>query len=120
MGQILIVDDAENWAREARYLFLRMGHSVSVQADLEGGLREAKSLRYDLVLLDKNLGTHRGVVPLLDYLLSYSPDTKVILWSGEDMQRARKELPADAYILKDTNVGAFRELEQTVKALLAA
>jgi predicted glycosyltransferase len=59
-----------------------------------------KSGSYDFVIVDKNLGTHRGVSPLLDFLQEERPDTKVVLFSAEDGIRAKKELYCHAFVSK--------------------
>jgi len=116
MADVLVVDDDEFGAYAIRRLLEQSGHSVEVQHGLAGALRSVRSLRYDAVVTDKNLGGHRGVVPLLDYLHEECPGTKVVLYSAEDMTQARKELPADAFVSK---FGTPLEFLDAVDAVLA-
>ena len=98
MAYILLVEDDLQIQKDLPVLFEESGHHVRIAVDLEAALWDAKSLQAgDVVLTDKNLGGHRGISPLLDYLRDEKPDVKVIISSGEPSTFARRELYAHAF-----------------------
>lgn len=104
MAYILLVEDDPRIREDVPVFFREGGHFVRVAGDLETALRDARSLQAgDVVLTDKNLGGHRGIHPLLDYLKDEKPEVKVILSSGEPSTFARRELYAHAFHEKGTS-----------------
>ena len=81
-------------------LFGKYNFRVSTAADLGTARRKAEELAPDIVMCDKNIGGHRGVVPFLDYMQREKPETPLVLCSAEDGARARVELYCHEFISK--------------------
>ncbi len=105
LGQhLLLVEDDQVIAEMYRYRLELDGHEVTVASDGEAGLREARSLTPDLILLDIQLPRLNGFQVL--EALQASPETTripVIVLSNSagpgDAVRCR-ELGAVEYLLK--------------------
>ena len=110
MAKILVVDDEPLILKITSEILRDKGHSVTAVAALDEALRCAKSLTYDLIITDKNLGSHRGITPLLDYLQDEKPDTKVLLISAEDGTQAKRELYCNDFYSKLDGFNGFIDL----------
>ena len=116
MTTLLIVDDNENYRREMGEYFQNKGYHVQRVADLRAALIEVQYLQPgDLVVTDKNLGEHRGIIPLLNYLQSEKPDVKVIIASGEVSLYATKELYHHGFYQKGGE--SFTDLVKMIEQL---
>ena len=120
MARIYIIDDDPIWTTEGKRVLERSNHDVYTRSDLRSGLSTLQYDVPDLVITDKNLGERYGVIPLLDYLHEERPNTKVVVWSGEDNVQARKVLRADAFIDKTKVFLDGDGLTPVIKRLLAA
>jgi two-component system cell cycle response regulator DivK len=63
-ASILLVEDSATYARLATFLLQGLGHRVTIADHAEAGLRIARDLRPDLILMDLNLpgmDGHRAV-----------------------------------------------------------
>jgi DNA-binding NtrC family response regulator len=106
MVRVLVIDDEPSVLQSAKLLLGSAGYSVIVASNLAQGLREAKGSRFDILWTDKNIGRHRGLVPLLDYMESEKVGVPVVISSGEDGWQAVKELYCHAFHRK----GGYRML----------
>ncbi|MFH1294326.1 MAG: hypothetical protein ABIH90_00095, partial [Candidatus Aenigmatarchaeota archaeon] len=70
-------------------------------------IAEARSTPFDYLITDKNIGGHRGIVPLLDVMQQERPHVPVILCSAEDGEQAVKELYCHEFVRK----GPARQME---------
>jgi len=105
MAYILFVEDDKKNRETHAELFRLEGHIVKEAPNLESALEEAKYLTEgSVVITDKNLGSHRGIFPLLNYLEENKPDVKVILYSGEVNEFARRELYCHAFFQKGDDI----------------
>ena len=110
MANILVVDDEPLILKTTCDILRDKGHSVTAVAAPDEALRCTKSLTYDLIITDKNLGSHRGVTPLLDYLQEERPYTKVLLISAEDGRQAKRELYCNDFYSKFDGFNGFIDL----------
>ena len=63
MATILWVDDEPEMQEvHGENLHDEYGHSVIAVTTLDEALRAAKATRFDLLVTDKNLGAHRGIL----------------------------------------------------------
>jgi DNA-binding NtrC family response regulator len=97
---LLLVDDDIEYSGYMVQLFGKYNFRVSTAADLGTARRKAEELAPDIVMCDKNIGGHRGVVPFLDYMQREKPETPLVLCSAEDGARARVELYCHEFISK--------------------
>ena len=115
MSKVLLVEDDPDVLHEVSTILNDNGHSVTAVKDLGTALREAQMLREgSIVVTDKNLGGHRGVEPMLDYLKEEKPEVKVILMSAEPSQYARRQLYCHDFVEKG-NPNTFDRLLQLVQ-----
>ena len=110
MANILVIDDEPLILEITSEILRDKGHSVTAVAAPDEALRCTKSLTYDLIITDKNLGSHRGIEPLLDYLQDEKPDTKVLLISAEDGAQAKRELYCTDFYCKFDGFDGFIDL----------
>ncbi len=113
---ILIVEDDPNLLATLEYNFRREGHTVFAAADGESGLRIARNMSPDLIILDVML-------PILDgfevcRILRRESDIPVIMLTarGEEDDRVRGLEHADDYVIKSSSF--MRELLARVRNLL--
>ena len=102
MRRILLIDDNEPLLACERVGLIEEGYDVTDVPRLDLGLLEAKNGSFDCVIVDKNIGGHRGVVPFLDFMQEERPTTPVILFSAEDGKQARKELYCHEFVSKQS------------------
>ncbi|MFH1308305.1 MAG: response regulator [archaeon] len=101
MEKILLVEDDIALAEQMkRFLEETRKCRVNITLTLDEALKNAHQ-NYDLLITDKNLGGHRGIHPLLDYMKEEKPYTPVLLASGEEGIQARRELYCHDFWDKD-------------------
>ncbi|MFA7717933.1 MAG: response regulator [Candidatus Absconditabacterales bacterium] len=115
--KILLIDDDEAILDSYSLLWKKRFFLITAN-DLASALLTVKSESFDLLITDKNLGYHRGIDPLLNYMKEEKPNIPVILLSGEDGNRARQELYCHAFVQKGS-LGCSDKLEKTIHELLS-
>lgn len=93
MATVLLVDDDIDYL-EAETEALRElgGFDVSPVSDLAEAIRAARSGTFGILVTDKNIGGHRGLVPLLDFMQQERPETPVLINSAEPDEGVRQHL----------------------------
>ncbi|WP_437755571.1 response regulator [Sorangium sp. So ce1389] len=113
---VLVVDDDE----ASRLVLAALLEDEGFEVDVAGSFAEAgrklaaAGARYDLALLDKNLGDGRGVA-LLGPLRARLPGAKAVLLSGSDDEELGGAPPPDAALSKGLG---FPELLAQLRRLL--
>ena len=119
-GRILIADDEANIVLSLEFLMRHAGYEVRTAADGETALRELKSFRPDLILLDVMLPLRDGFE--VCQCIREDPDlahVKIVMLTakGREVEIAKGlALGADLYITKPF---ATRELLASVERLLS-
>ena len=81
--KIVLVDD-DPAILDSYSLLWKNRFTLVCVSDLGTALSTVKNTLFDLLITDKNLGVHRGIEPLLNYMKEEKPYIPVILFSGED------------------------------------
>jgi len=112
--RILVVEQGLNAREGLRDILTSDGHDVSVAADTSAGLARVASQRFDLLLLDADLGPDQrpemGVLDLLSLARHGHPSTRgiVISSSGENMPGDLAERGVVAVLEKPVDVSWLR------------
>lgn len=118
MIKVLIVDDCED-VLDADKMYLSKYFQIVTASNLRDALIVTKNESIDVLVTDKNIWGHRGVLPLLDYMQHEKPYVPVIIHSGEDGYRARKELYCHAFLEKWGRGGDIQDLHRKILELTA-
>src|SRR4051794_41287946 len=100
--RVLIAEDEVRLAEAVARGLRREGHAVDVAHDGAGALAKARVVRYDVVLLDRDLPVLHGD-DVCRTLVAEQPDTRVLmLTAAGDPARvaAGLDLGADDYVAK--------------------
>ena len=100
--RILYVDDHEDSAIMFQHLLSMSDYEVTTAASVEQAVDLARSIEFDLYVLDRRLPDGMGA-DLCRRLKQLSPDVPVILYSGDAYEIHRLEglkAGADAYVPK--------------------
>ena len=96
---VLIVDDSEGVCLALSMMLEKHGFSAQTVHNADEGLRLAQRQKFDVIMVDRTLGTDSGL-QLAEQLLAIAPATRIILMSGSvtmrvemDLHPAIKELP---------------------------
>jgi DNA-binding response OmpR family regulator len=114
--RVLIAEDEVRLAEAIARGLRREGHAVDVAHDGAGALAKARVVRYDVVLLDRDLPVLHGD-EVCRALVAEQPDTRVLMLTaaGEHQHvAAGLDLGADDYVAKPF---AFAVLAARVRAL---
>ena len=83
--RILVVEDDPRMCESIRYLLSFHGFDVQISMNVSDALNSLLASKYDLVLLDLQLGDQSGFV-IMDYLTERKLDARVIIVTGQDSQ----------------------------------
>ncbi len=102
MNRVLIIDDEVDICFLLGALFRQMNYEVFFALGMEEGLRKARSVMPEVVLLDVNLPDGNGIdaLPLIRQAL---PKSQILLMSAHVMEREKQYLKsrgADEFLLK--------------------
>lgn len=116
---ILIIEDAKDLARQMEMRLKAHGYRVETAEDGDAGLRKARDLRPDLILLDLMLPKIDGyrVCRLLKFDKEFE-EIPVIIVSARSLEEDKElaaETGANAYFVKPVD---WEELSHTIAALL--
>ncbi len=116
MRTILVVEDEPQIASLVRDYLVRGGFEAVVVHDGEAGLREAKSRKPDLVILDLGLPKRDGIDVIRELRRTSNVPVVVLTARGEEADRILGlELGTDDYVVKPFSP---RELVARVRAVL--
>lgn len=111
---IVILDDDSDFCQYLEDILVDEGHRVRITQEPESFFVAVEGMRPDLVLLDMNMGPHRGEEVLAE-LRDRDPNLCVIILTGypslEDM-RATFRLRVFDYLAKPFSLAEFREALQ--------
>jgi DNA-binding response OmpR family regulator len=114
--RVLIIEDDESLASTVRYAFQRRGHHVTVSHDGLEGVKTARGLRPDVIILDLMLPNIDGR-EVCRYLRGWT-DAPILMLTALDREEdviAGLELGADDYVTKPFRMN---ELVARVNALM--
>ena len=117
MPKVLIVEDDATMAEMVAYNLRRQGLEVEAVHDGQQGLREAKDMSFNLILVDLMLPTMDGL-HLVDELRVSRPDVPILMLTArteEETKLAGFAAGVDDYLTKPFSMD---ELVARVKALL--
>lgn len=103
MAKILVVDDEESVCWALSKVLTRLGHHVEIASNADDGLKLARSVRPDLVLLDVRMPGRDGLSILPEMTGSGSGRTPVIIMTAfGDLDTAVKAMEGQAsdYLIK--------------------
>lgn len=104
MAHVLLVDDNPVFLqRQIRMLEEEGRHTVDIAANLAEAIRSFRQGMYPVIVLDKNIGGHRGCVPFIEQVRRERPDTKIILHSGEESWHVLGLLGCQDFVSKGTS-----------------
>ena len=116
MAHILLVDDTDVVRMSLAQLFRRRGYTVTEAKNPIDAYAMFLQGNYDLVATDINMGTDPdNGLSLCLRVKKVSPQTPVIIMSGDDKQALALQAKADAFVLKSSDVSS---IVQAVAALL--
>jgi|SRR3989344_2234526 len=101
MVRILIVDDNIDYARKTGELLKKKGLDFVVASNPVEGIDQLQTGSFEAVITDKNVGSHRGVMPLLEFMERQREAIPVILYSWEDGAQAIQELYCWDFVEKE-------------------
>lgn len=104
-AQLLVVDDDASTRRLLRRLLEREGHAIVEAVDLASAGAALAHARFDLVLLDLQLGTRSGL-ELFALQGAEMPATIVISGAGDDAAARRAQAAGARQFLKKPVSGA--------------
>lgn len=115
---VLVVDDRKELRTSVAYLLKTKGYFTDAAASAEEALEKIKKKRYDVVVMDVNLPGKKGVDVIPD-IKGISPDTKIILMTGEaedhELEEGLKK-GAVTYIRKPFDMTVFlKTIRQVLK-----
>lgn len=111
--RVLVVDDEPIIRRLVKRVLKHEGITVTTAGDLASA-KERLTPPHDVVLLDQTLGRERGV-ELLPALRATSPNTRVLLFSGEPVSSEVLSL-VDGVVTKPVGVAALADAVRRVLA----
>jgi DNA-binding response OmpR family regulator len=114
--RILVIEDSEKLRFHLGEGMRKLGHEARLAADGREGLWEAKSGRYDMILLDLMLPGIDGL-SILTQLRKEGIETAVLILTAKDRLEDRVKglkMGADDYLVKPF---AFDELEARIEAV---
>ncbi len=113
---ILVVDDEKNIVQLARLYLNKEGYQVESAYDGAEGLKKAKSIRPDLIILDIMMPEMDGLAVCKELRKTSNVPIIILTARGDDVDRVvGLEIGADDYVTKPFNP---RELVARVKAVL--
>src|SRR5688500_1694091 len=120
MTKVLIVEDDPFLQRAYTTVLTMEGYDVSFAPDGLEGLKKARELKPDLVLLDLLMPNMNGFEFMKQYNLKAHPETKVVVFSNivtpEEIKKAM-ELGASKYLTKARFTP--KDIVTTIKEVLA-
>jgi CheY-like chemotaxis protein len=115
--RILYVDDHEDSSEMLKLLLAPMNYEVQAAHTVDNALKLARSVNFDLYVLDKRLPDGSGI-ELCKELSKLTPGVPCIFYTGDAYETHRQEAAAagaDAYISKPD----VEQLIETVHRLLS-
>ena len=116
--RVLLIDDSHDNVSSMTLLLRCLGHDVVTACDGNSGLRESKSGKFDLVLVDINLPDIVGY-DLCPDIRKYNPDARICVLSGQgqqtDQERSR-EAGFDHHFVKPLSLEALTSYLNDVAA----
>jgi putative two-component system response regulator len=117
MGRVLVVDDEKSIRITLKAFLSEVGYEVQVAEDAEKAIKMLRETDFDVVVTDIIMPRVTGV-DLLKAILEISPDSKVIMMTGEPtVKTATDSLRSEAFNYLIKPIGKDKILESVRRAL---
>jgi len=115
MPRILVVDDEAHVRKLYTDFLTREGYRVDAVAGGDDAFSVLEKNKYDLVILDIELGDEESGLELLKKIKAQYPELPVVLNTAYSVYRADFHTwMADAYIMKSSDISQLKEQVQAL------
>jgi len=116
-GEILVVDDQENWQIILKRLLEKNGFVISQATNFQEAKKKLEQRRFDLVILDVRLkdevSFNVGGLGLIEVIKFHAPNTRIIILTGyyKAVRGEIKNSEVDTVLLKVPDGSTFDKEE---------
>jgi len=104
MANVLFVDDDLYFMKYTIQKLAEKGHHhVRTAANLGDAIAKVREGVETIIVLDKNIGGHRGCIPFIELVRRERPGVQIVMHSGEDSSLVPGHLGCDAFVFKGSS-----------------